>query len=115
MANNRLKLNDDKTHLLVMTTTTQQRQRLLDIRVKINTPTEEIKPIQSEKLLGILIQDNLKWTEYVLNNDKSLLNQLNTRLNALKMLSSVASFKVRLMVANGIFCSKLIFQICLWG
>ena len=25
------------------------------------------------------------------------------------------SFKVRLMIANGIFCSKLIFQISLWG
>ena len=31
------------------------------------------------------------------------------------MISGVASFKVRLMIANGIFCSKLIFQISLWG
>ena len=113
MGNNKLKLNDDKTHLLVMTT--QQKQRLLNITVKISTPTEVIKPIKSEKLLGIFIQDNLKWTEYILNNEKSLLNQLNNRLNAIRMLSSVANFKVRLMVANGIFSSKLIFQICLWG
>ena len=33
----------------------------------------------------------------------------------MKMISSIASFKTRLMIANGIFCSKLIFQICLWG
>ena len=113
MGNNRLKLNDDKTHLLIMTT--QQRQRLLNIKVKISTPSEVIKPIKSEKLLGIIIQDNLKWTNYIQNNKNSLLNQLNTRLNAIRMLSSVASFKVRLMVANGIFSSKLIFQIGLWG
>ena len=69
--------------------------------------------IQKHKLL--FIQDDLKWTNYVQNNDKSLLKQLNTRLNALKMISSVANFKVRLMIANGIFCSKLIFQISLWG
>ena len=113
LGNNRLKLNDDKTHLLVMTT--QQKQRIINIDVKINTPMEEIKPIKTEKLLGIHIQNDLKWTEYIQNADKSLLKQLNSRLNALKMISGIASFKVRLMIANGIFCSKLIFQISLWG
>ena len=77
--------------------------------------TEEIKPIKSEQLLGIFIQDDLKWNDYLQNNEKSLIKQLNTRLNALKMISNVASFKVRLMIANGIFISKLIFQISLWG
>jgi hypothetical protein len=113
MTNNRLKLNDDKTHLLIMTT--KQKQRILNINVKINTPTEEIKPIKSEKLLGIFIQDDLKWTDYILNNEKSLIKQLTSRLNALRMISHVGNFRVRLMIANGIFCSKLIFQICLWG
>ena len=113
MNNNRLKLNDDKTHLLIMTT--KQRQRLVNINVKINTPIEEINPIKSEKLLGIWIQDDLKWTEYIQNNDKSLIKQLTSRLSALKMVSGVASFKARLMIANGIFSSKLIYQIGLWG
>ena len=31
------------------------------------------------------------------------------------MVSRVASFQVRLMIANGVFISKLIFQISLWG
>ena len=113
LGNNRLKLNDDKTHLLVMTT--QQKQRIITTDIKINTPVEDIKPIRSEKLLGIYIQDDLKWNEYILNNDKSLLKQLSSRLSALKLISGIASFKVRLMIANGIFCSKLIFQISLWG
>ena len=113
MNSNRLKLNDDKTHLLVMTTS--QKQKLMNIEVKIATSGEEIKQIRTEKLLGIHIQNDLKWTEYIQNNEKSLIRQLNTRLNALKQISSVASFKTRLMIANGIFCSKLIFQISLWG
>ena len=113
MNNNRLKLNDDKTHLLIMRT--KQRQRLVNITVKITTPTEEINPIKSEKLLGIHIQDDLKWTEYIQNNDRSLIKQLTSRLSALKMVSGVASFKARLMIANGIFSSKLIYQIGLWG
>ena len=49
MNNNRLKLNDDKTHLLIMAT--KQKHRLVNINVKIDTPTEEINPIKSEKLL----------------------------------------------------------------
>ena len=102
-----------KTHLLIMTTT--QKQRIMNIDVKITTQKEEIKPIKTEKLLGIHIKDDLKWAEYIQNNDKSLLKQLSSRLNALKMISWVASFRIRLMIANGIFCSKLIFQISLWG
>ena len=75
MGNNKLKLNDDKTHLLIMTT--KQKQRILDINIQIDTPTETIKPISTEKLLGIQIKDDLKWAEYIQNNDRSLLKQLN--------------------------------------
>jgi hypothetical protein len=55
-----------------------------------------------EKLLGCL-----KWTEYIQNNENSVISSLKTRLNGLKKISYFASFKTRLMVANGIFISKL--------
>ena len=113
LGNNRLKLNDDKTHLLIMTT--KQKQRILNIDIQINTPNEEIRPIKSEKLLGIYIQDDLKWSEYIQNHEKSLIKELTSRLNALRIISGAANFKTRLMIANGIFSSKLIFQISLWG
>ena len=57
----------------------------------------------------------MKWSEYVQDNDQSLIKQLTSRLSALKLISRLASFKVRLMVGNGIFCSKLIYGIALWG
>ena len=113
MGNNRLKLNDEKTHLLIMTT--KQKQRLMDIDIQIKTTTEPIEPKSSEKLLGVWIKNDLKWAEYIQNSENSLLKQLNTRLNALRKICQVASFRARLMVANGIFNSKLIFQISLWG
>ena len=50
--------------------TTTQKRRLLDINIKINTPTEEIKPIKSEKVLGIIIQEDLKWSVYILHHEK---------------------------------------------
>ena len=113
MISNRLKLNDDKTHLLLMTTNRMRRNN--QPSVEITTPAEVIQTTECEKLLGAIIHEDLKWTEYIQNNEKSLLSQLNTRLNALKKLSKIAGFKTRLMVANGIFMSKLIYLIALWG
>ena len=43
------------------------------------------------------------------------MSQLTTRLGALKLISACTSFKTRLMIANGILMSKLIYQISLWG
>lgn len=64
----------------------------------------------------LLVQKSQKnWAKYVQNSDKSLLKQLSLRLNALKIIGSIASFKVLLMVANGVFISKLVYQISPWG
>ena len=60
MVDNRLKLNDDKTHLLVMATTAQTQAR--GAQVSISTPTETIRPTTSEQLLGCWIHEDLKWT-----------------------------------------------------
>ena len=112
MTSNRLKLNDDKTHLLVMTT--DQMRRNYPVTVHITTPSETIEPSETETLLGAKIQQNLKFTEHIRDDEKSLFSQLTTRLNGLKKISKVASFKTRLMIANGIFMSKLIYVIPLW-
>jgi len=74
--------------------TTKQKHRLLNLNVRINTPTEEIEPIKSEKLLGVFIQNDLKWNKYILHIEKSLIKQLSTRLNALRIINNVGNFKV---------------------
>jgi hypothetical protein len=56
----------------------------------------------------------MKWANYILHGNpapdgqKSLIVQLTSRMNGLHLSCKVASFKTRLMVANGIFASKLI-------
>ena len=52
MVNNRLKLNDDMTHLMVMTTS-QFRKKNINLHVEIRTPTEIIEPTETERLLGV--------------------------------------------------------------
>ena len=112
-AANKLKVNDEKTHLLIMTS--KSKRNFLDIQVTLNTPTAVIEPSLSEKLLGIDIHQDMKWHHYVLYSDSSLIASLHKRLNALKRLKNVASFKTRLMLANGIFCSKLLYCLALFG
>ena len=66
-------------------------------------------------MLGGILSQNLKWTEHILLNQKFLIKQLGARLAILNKVSRLATFKTRKMIANGIFMSKLIYLIPLWG
>ena len=118
LVSNRLKLNDDKTHLLLLTSSQTRKARRKagrSLDVSIATPSATITPSSSEKLLGGWIHQDLKWSEHILDNQESLVRSLSTRLSALKMIGKVAPFKTRKMLADGIFISKLTYLISLWG
>ena len=68
-----------------------------------------------QKLLGGVICEDLKWREHLLSSDQSLVTQLTSRINGLAIVASRAPLETRLMVANGIFMSKLCYLIQLWG
>ena len=112
MGNNRLVINDDKTHLVVMGSKANNMKRNL---VEIIAGNTTIRPTPSEKLLGLNINENLKWHDHILTNEKSLLRNLTSRMNALSKVSRFASFKSRLMIANSIFNSTLTYMIAIWG
>ena len=95
--------------------TTSQNRRVNNPKIQVTTPTETIETTDTEKLLGGFIHQDLKWAEHIVDNDKSLVRSLTTRLNALKKICGYSCLKTRLMVANGIFLSKLIYLIPLWG
>ena len=115
LVNNRLKLNDDKTHLMVLTTSKTRRRLDPSTRVSITTPTEIITPSPYEKLLGGVIHQDMKWNEHLQDNEDSLMKSLRSRLGALKLVGKVANFKNRKMIAEGIIMSKLTYLIALWG
>ena len=115
MISNKLKLNDDKTHLMVMTTSQKRKKGNPNVQVQLTTPTEVIDPSSSERLLGAMIHQDMKWGEHIQNNSESLIRSLSTRIGALKIIGRVASFKNRKLIANGIFLSKLSYLIALWG
>ena len=112
MGDNKLVINDDKTHLLVMGTAKYNTKREL---VSVDTGTIVVKNTETEKLLGMNIHQSLKWKEHVLGNERSMIKMLTTRLSALKKIAKNASFKTRLMVANSCFMSVITYMISVWG
>ena len=44
-----------------------------------------------------------------------MVRQLTTRINGLKKISANATFNTRLMIANGVVMSKMVYLITLWG
>ena len=112
MAANRLVINGDKTHLVVMGTRRSAARRG---EVSLQADQHIIPPTSTETLLGAHISEDLKWKEHLLGSEQSLVRQLTSRTNGLIKVSARAPFPTRLMVANGIFMSKLCYLIQLWG
>ena len=114
MARNRLVLNTDKTHLLIMASKRQHRLHG-DFGISLNTGSEVIEATNHEKLLGAVISDDMEWSLHIRDHSKALIKNLSTRLNALAKVCSIADFHTRKLIANGIFMSSLISLIQLWS
>ena len=114
MAANKLVLNSEKTHLLVMASRTQHRFHG-NYGVELDTGNEIILPQEHERLLGCEISNDFTWKEHLQDNEYSLQRQITSRINALKKISFSASFQTRKMIANGVVISRIIYVISLWG
>ena len=64
MSLNKLVLNSDKTHLLVMCSE-QKHRKHQNFEITLDTGSELIDPIDHEKLLGGFISSNFKWNEHI--------------------------------------------------
>ena len=113
LTSNKLKVNDDKTHLLVMSTR-QKRYHRDTSTITINTPTATITPSVVERLLGAQVHQDMRWKEHIVDSKDALIKSLNKRVGAIKKMSKTTSFKTRKMIANGIFMSKLIYLMPVW-
>ena len=71
MSMNKLVLNSDKTHLLVMTTSNKHKL-YNNFNITLNTGSEVIEPVSCEKLLGGYVSNDFKWNNHIRDNEKSL-------------------------------------------
>ena len=117
MSRNKLILNTDKTHLLVMATKAGHRANQ-NYGITLNTGTEVIKPVECEKLLGAIISNDMEWTLHIKDGtikESSMLKILTSRANALSKVCQIADFKTRKLIANRIFMRNLTSLVQLWS
>ena len=112
ISGNKLVINPDKTHLMVMGPKRIQARRL---QVSIQAGGFNISPTETETLLGGHLHQSLQWNHHISDGRKSLSKQLTSRLNGLKKIAASATFNTRLMLANGVFMSKVMYLITVWG
>ena len=112
MNSNKLVINSDKTHLLVMAGRGAISARRMEVQVTAGP--DIIDQSVSEKLLGGIIHQSGKWNEMIKNNKSSIVKQLSGRLNGLKKLNQ-GDFQTKLAVATGIIQSKIQYLLPLYG
>ena len=114
MAMNKLFLNTDKTHVLIMTSAVHHKKQG-NFGIALHTGAETILPSENERLLGAQISNDFTWNEHVIGNDKSMVKMITSRINALRKISWSADFKTRKMIANAIVMSRIIYLIQVYG
>ena len=112
MNSNKLVVNSDKTHLLVMAGRGAVAARRME--VEVSAGPDLIKQSVSEKLLGGTFHNSARWNDMISNRKGSIVSQLSGRLNGLKKFKH-ADFKSKLQVATGTIQSKIQFLPPLFG
>ena len=75
LTENRLCINSDKTHILLMSTKEKKRKNK-ESNISLNTGHEVITPSRTETLLGFQIHENMGFSEHVIDSKDSLVNEL---------------------------------------
>ena len=104
MAENKLKLNADKTHIMTVGTSARLQMQSSQVRVVMDGLT-------LETLLGLQIEPILKWHKQI----EELLKKLKKRLTGLANLRSIIPFHLRKRITEGMFTSVLSYCLPVFG
>ena len=108
LKDNRLCVAGEKSKLLILGTSKLRKSKLTNI-MSIQVDDKEIFETESEKLLGIVINNSLTWKNHLYGDSENdgLIPQLAKRIGILKKLSKRMSKSRLAQFAFGIFYSKL--------
>ena len=114
---NKMLCSGDKTKLLIVCTK-EIREKLKQSNkiFKINVGGKDIEETVDEKLLGIVISNNMSWSTHLYGNKKTgkekiqgLIPQLSQRVGILKQLSKLMTNSQLRSTGAGLFTSKLLY------
>ena len=111
MQSNSFKLNADKTHFMTVGTSARLQNMEEDLVVVMDGVRLEASPENSEELLGIQIQVDLKWSKQI----ESLSSKLKTRLTGLEKLKYLMNKSTKKNIVQGVFNSVLCYCLPLFG
>ena len=119
LAANSLSLNLGKTEI-VETMVRQKRARLpgLPPQLTIQRPDGSLKVIVAKyscRLLGVNINKDATWNHQLELGEKPLIKYLRSTLGALTHISRNLPQKSRLLLSNGLFISRILYLLPMWG
>ena len=117
---NNMICSSEKTKLLIIGTQANRRVKLTNnnLTLRINVCGEVKVESNSERLLGVLINNVATFRDHFHGNGDNnigLVKQLSTRVNMLKRLKRHMSPTRLRLVMEGLFSSKLIYGMTVWG
>ena len=111
--------SSDKTKLLIITTYMNRYQKLdkPNKALSVNVCGESKDESISEKLLGITVNNQATWKHHYYGDEENqgLMKQLSKRIGMLKQIRRYVSDQRFKLILNGLFTSKLIYGITVWG
>ena len=110
MGQNKFKLNVEKTNLLVVGTAARL-NRIPCLEIQMDSEVLQEKPSKTECLLGIIVQEDLKWSSHI----EHLCKKLKQRLSGLSKLRRIMCKSSKSMVIQGTFQSVLCYCLPLFG
>ena len=111
MMRNKLRLNVDKTHLITVGTRNRIAGLPSEIMVEMDSVKLKESVEKSEVLLGVSVENNLKWHQTV----NTLKMKLKSRIAGLSKLRCIVPFHTLKYITQGIFNSVLIYCLPLFG
>ena len=120
---NRMVCSGEKTKLLIIGTPAQKRITMKNIDIEVSVCDNTIKESTSEKLLGLIVNNDLTWKHYLYgetwrekDNFIGLIPKLSQRIGLLKTIhrkkNSSSNFQ---MIMTGIYTSVLTYCISVYG
>ena len=116
---NKLMCSGSKTKLLVVGTKELRKSKLTNkgVVIEIEVDGHKVSESQSERLLGVLINNTMTWQNHLYGNDenKGLVSKLSQRANIIWRLSRMMPKERLNIIAEGIFLSLLNYCIEVYG